>query len=471
VNFKDDVVQSTKRHAYVAMMVVTVLVAFAVPSAGLGYVPVIPKYPALIGSTSCLSSSSRRRNIHRHVSTTGSYRYRTRLRAKDEKRVRPPNINRPLRWIACSSTKELSRAVQVYIQPGDRVAELGSALRETSIAICETIGPNGHATLVDVKRNFPKREDVQRTTAMRREGDEEEFYTDRAEFVEIDGFRYWRSALFFDNIRDAISSYDVLVADVSSIAGNDLDLTAISLIREFLELNDTLPCTQEDDRCRVVIVKSASLNAWARRLVHAQRLAGGSVSTLLERRLRGQVLHTEAPCRVGFVSPLVIGTVGVEEYRRTIPYVVRLGDSVLEVGCHLGTSTIDIHNAAHDENGVGGCIGVDIGRKIIKGARQRHPDVPFEVADAWHTGELLRLSQVHLPAKDATGYDAVYVDVGGLSGSDGLLEALSLLTALGNALEPRSLVIKSLCVRRLASCLVSFSEVWQSDEEMRNRIL
>lgn len=424
------------------MMVVTVLVAFAAPSDGLGYVPAISKYPAVMGSTSCcsltrppcpLSSSSR--NIHRHDPPTGSYR--TQLRAKDEKRVRPSN--RPLRWIACSSTKELSRAVQVYIQPGDRVAELGSALRETSTAICETIGPNGHVMLVDVKRKYPKREDVQRTTAMRREGDEEEFYTDRAEFVEIDGFRCWRSALFFDNRRDAITSYDVLVADVSSIAGNDLDLTAISLIREFEELNDNLPCLREDDRCRVVIVKSASLNAWARRFVHAQRLAGGSVSALLEGRFRGQGLPTEATCRVGFVSPLVIGTVGVEEYRRTIPYVVRPGDSVLEVGCHLGTSTIDIHKAACDENGQGGCIGVDIGRKIIKGARQRHPDVPFEVADAWHTGELLRLRQVHLPANGATGYDAVYVDVGGLSGSDGLLEALSLLTALGNALEPRSL--------------------------------
>ena len=33
------------------------------------------------------------------------------------------------------------------------------------------------------------------------------------------------------------------------------------------------------------------------------------------------------------------------------------------------------------------------------------------------------------------------------------------------------IVIKSLCVRRLASSLVSFSEVWQSDEEMRSRIL
>lgn len=68
------------------------------------------------------------------------------------------------------------------------------------------------------------------------------------------------------------------------------------------------------------------------------------------------------------------------------------------------------------------------------------------------------------------GYDVVYVDVGGLSGSDGLLDSLSLINALGMALEPRVVVIKSQCLRRLAGCLIPFSSVWQSDEEMRRRI-
>jgi hypothetical protein len=57
------------------------------------------------------------------------------------------------------------------------------------------------------------------------------------------------------------------------------------------------------------------------------------------------------------------------------------------------------------------------------------------------------------------GFDVIYVDVGGLSGSDGLLESLSLLSSLMNALEPQSIVIKSLCMRRLASTIVPYWRV------------
>ena len=50
-----------------------------------------------------------------------------------------------------------------------------------------------------------------------------------------------------------------------------------------------------------------------------------------------------------------------------------------------------------------------------------------------------------LKGDDELGFDLVYVDVGGLSGSDGQLESISLLEALGCALQPRAIVIKSLC--------------------------
>ena len=373
------------------------------------------------------------------------------------------------RWIACSSTKELNRAVQAYIEPGDRVVELGAALRETSTAICETIGPSGQATLVDVRRNYPKREDATRTTVMRREGDDANFYADRSKFIEIDSFPCWRSALFFgDNAPCA--SYDVLVADASPMLGNDLDLQSVSLVKEFLELNDNMP--GQETRCRVVIVKSGSLNAWARRLVHAQRLFGDKISAGVRSRLTQQERGDDKESK-RFFPPIVVGTVGVEEYRRTIPYVVKEGNAVLEVGCHLGTSTVDLDSAAFDErNKCGGCVGVDIGSRIIEGAKQRHPQVAFEVADAWQTGRLALLRRL-LPCSDTEnflGYDAIYVDVGGLSGSDGLLDSLALLNALGYALGPRVIVIKSQCVRRLAGYLVSFSQVWQNDEELRRRI-
>mmetsp|Transcript_33404 Transcript_33404/g.69558 ORF Transcript_33404/g.69558 Transcript_33404/m.69558 type:complete len:161 (-) Transcript_33404:145-627(-) len=153
-----------------------------------------------------------------------------------------------------------------------------------------------------------------------------------------------------------------------------------------------------------------------------------------------------------------------------IPLTVRKGDAVLEVGCHLGTTTILLKEAAivSSENGTkaGYAIGVDVGPKIIEGAKKRYPGVPFAVGDAWKIAELLRLQKSVLEdhkedVGDLTrkiGFDVVFVDVGGLSGNDGLLEALTLLTSLINGLEPRCLVIKSQCIRKLSSSLVSY---WQ----------
>ena len=64
-----------------------------------------------------------------------------------------------------------------------------------------------------------------------------------------------------------------------------------------------------------------------------------------------------------------------------------------------------------------------------------------------------------LKGDDELGFDLVYVDVGGLSGSDGLIESISLLEALGCALQPRAIVIKSLCMRELASRLKFWPDI------------
>ena len=60
------------------------------------------------------------------------------------------------------------------------------------------------------------------------------------------------------------------------------------------------------------------------------------------------------------------------------------------------------------------------------------------------------------------GYDVrvVYTDIEGSNGAHGLLESLALLDTSGKALEPRCIVIKSLCMNRLASQLNAFSVVW-----------
>lgn len=369
---------------------------------------------------------------------------------KNQKRRKKKNS---VKWVACSSTKEVTRAIEKYVQEGDMVAELGSQLRESSIALCEMIGSSGQAVLVDIERKFPNEKKGQkRTSAMRRQGDEQEFYKDRTTFVETKEFELWRDALFFCGSQRP--QYNVLVVDVSTVAGNDLDLTCISLIKEFIALNNG--SGEDDNPCRAIIVKSGSLSNLARRLHHAQRIISGAQSI-----------------RQGDEEASIIGTVGVEEYRRTIPYVVRKGDICVELGCHFGTSTTLLDEAAkgEDPNSLGGCLGVDVGPNIIKSAKEKFPYVSFEVGDGFKTGKLVRLKQKHFKNQSSnTIYDVVYVDIGGLSGSEGLLEAISLLSSIVNSLEPRCIVIKSLCVRRLASNLVPFSEVWMKERSTQQDI-
>jgi len=334
------------------------------------------------------------------------------------------------KWYTCCSTRELVKAVELFVQEGDVVAEVGAQLRDVSTAIAEKCQS---AVLVDIERKFPA-DSTDRTSAMRRSGDETRL-DHHVTFREISSLSNWRKALFFDDTHKK-GPYDVLVLDVSAVVGNDLEWTSFSLVQEFLVLNECL-----GGICRTVLVKSAGLNRLAACLVH------------------GQVWID----RGSNVTPHILATVGVQEYRRTMERAVKPGDAVLEVGCHFGTSTAQLAEAASPG---GYCIGVDVGSSIIAGAKQRHPEVYFEVGDAWKTAELLRIQQDYLQLHPATGarksgFDVVYVDVGGLSGSDGVLEALMLLSSLEQALEPRCLVIKSQCVRRLSSTLTSF---WQSPE-------
>lgn len=388
------------------------------------------------------TSSLNKSRLTSNVSLTRIYS----LQSKDDgeegaKSKRNKRIPAAAKWIACSSTKEMNRAISEYINEGDVVAELGSQLRESSTLLCEAVGPSGHCVLVDIERKSPNEKKGQdRTNAMRRNGDEIDFYTDRATFIETKDFDFWRHALF----NTSQGGFNALVVDMSNVAGNDLELTCISLVKEFIALN--AGSGENDNLCRVVIVKSKALHNLARRLHHAQRIISGAQSIIEER------------------GTAVIAAVGVEQYRQTIPFVVKKGDICCEVGCHLGTSTVLVDEAARCEDAsvtTGGCVGLDIGPSIIRSAKKKYPNVFFEVGNGFQTGNIARLTEKHLGKNSSGMLDVIYVDIGGLSGPEGLLESISLLSSLTNGLEPRCIVIKSLCVRRLASCLVPFSDVWR----------
>lgn len=346
----------------------------------------------------------------------------------------------PTKWIACASTQELTKALEFSITQDDVVAELGAQLRNASLAICDHAK---QAVLVDVTRKVPHQVE-QKSRAMRRPGDEAHIPS-HASFVEIDCLQDWTRALF----SPPSCGYTVFVLDVNAICGNDLYMTSISIIQEFLALNDLI--NGGDNACRLVVIKSSSLHRWSSQLIHVRRW---NTTTTIQ--------NNRTP------EPHIICCVGVDEYRQTIQDVVHSGDAVLEVGCHLGTTTAILHNKAASQQD-GYCIGVDVGSSIVKKATKRHENVYFAVGDAWKTAALLRIQKDYLDGENATsriGFDVVYVDVGGLSGSDGLLEALMLLSSLSNALEPRCIVIKSLCMQRLASTLVPF---WQAQKEIAEK--
>ena len=403
--------------------------------------------------------------------------------------------------ITCSSTKELAHAVSKFVQPGHQVAELGSQLREVSTAICEALAkPSygkeaeggklkntlGHARLVDVERRFPKStKDSSFTNSMRLRGStgDDNVFSTVSTFCEISQLQGWREVLFGTSNRDGEtgsfipSRYDIFVLDANAIVGNDLEWTSLSIAREFEALNNNILDHKRNGLSSgaplIILVKSMALNRWATRLVPGhQWLSTKGINDAIK-------------------APHIVATVGVQEYRSTIPVTVRPGNAVLEVGCHFGTSTILLHEAASSnvecsdgtqrEQSYGYCIGVDVGSKIIQEAKARHPNVYFRVADAWRTAELLRIQQEYqstppsmssahgdkitclLPAQKV-GFDVVYIDVGGLSGADGILEALSLTSSICFALEPRCVVIKSQCMRNLASNLVPYWQIRKQQE-------
>ena len=414
------------------------------------------------------------------------------------KKKRQPNLP----WITCVTALELQRAIQTFVRPGDHVLELGSLLSETTEVLCNQIESHGRATLLDIARKEPssgrsKGRDPAKflnNPAPTDKSDElmkKGIYADRVQFEEIQNFQEWRRVLYN---KERSSLYDVVIVDMGAIIGNDLTLTTVSVIQEIIAHQNLLAQKYTSDHdpfhktktshggLRAILIKSTALSSLSRRLIHAARLMDGVTMINNEKENTSNSQNQLKLQNQKYHEPILIASVGVDQYRKTIPFVVKKNDAVLEVGCHFGTSTVMLHKAATTsqyENKMntikesvnnegkfsnldGFCIGIDIGPKVIKTAQQNYPHVPFSVGDAWRTADLMKLP-FELGIRNQLrfdGYDVIYADIGGLSGPDGLLESLSLLEALHMALQPRCIVIKSLCMRRLSSSLKPFSEIW-----------
>lgn len=134
-------------------------------------------------------------------------------------------------------------------------------------------------------------------------------------------------------------------------------------------------------------------------------------------------------------STRLVATRGVQEYRATIPVWVRPEDSVLELGCEWGTTTALL--AAHCR----GVIGTDVSPDCIARARQHHPELQFEVLDAFDVRAALDLGKP---------FTKVYLDLSGFSGYRSLLDVIALLTMYATVLRPEVIVVKSGALKHFA---------------------
>jgi hypothetical protein len=138
-----------------------------------------------------------------------------------------------------------------------------------------------------------------------------------------------------------------------------------------------------------------------------------------------------------------VATRDVREYRATIPAWVTPDDVVLEIGCEWGTTTAALARRCRE------VIGTDISGEVIERAREKHPDLRFEVLDAFD-----------VPAALALGprFTKVYMDISGFSGYRSLLDVISLLTMYGTMLGPEAIVVKSGALKHFASLCVPWRE-------------
>lgn len=139
------------------------------------------------------------------------------------------------------------------------------------------------------------------------------------------------------------------------------------------------------------------------------------------------------------ISTKFVATRGVREYRETISDWVTEEDVVLEIGCEWGTTTAQLARKARE------VVGTDISLECIARARELHPDIRFEVLDAF---------DVRAALEKGCSFSKIYIDVSGLSGYRSLLDVISLLQMYATVLRPDAIVIKSGALKQFASLCI-----------------
>lgn len=366
------------------------------------------------------------------------------------RRSRFRNQERPALYVVDAS-REFRACMPNVIKHTDTVLEVGSQLASVTSIISQSCG---RVIAVDIHRKPP--------SAHMKSG---QFYRQHSDPL-ANGLRNVKfTQVDVSDVHDvtcccAENDVDVIVVDAHVFFGHDLTFEVLSLLTALCNLL----------RPRVCIVKSAALTKLSTQLRPYPASAGGGFP--------GTPLAKEVT---------VLAAEWVHDYREAaLSALEQLGSAAtmaLEIGCHVGATTALLHEkltttssaGAHDPaasataSGWCGCVGVDVSASITERAKKLHPEVPFHVADAFDVQSLRRAC----PEAIGSPYDfqpqVILIDVGGLSGASGTLDALSLIKIVCAAFQPqlRVVVIKSSCARALATSLRSGKALCRSKHMKR----
>lgn len=260
--------------------------------------------------------------------------------------------------------------------------------------------------------------------------------------------------------------FTLIFVDLTVITGNDLVLDQLAFAHTL--------CALFAPSCQTMVIKSRALSLLASCTTDANTFVaavGKYASALAAPAPAAPPADEPAPASkrgagpappprlLSGVGTVFIGGHGVWEYRAAALAALLPTDSVLEIGCHSGASTRLVARHLRAIGGDGLVVGVDIGKSIIELARsQDNTGAVYEVADAWDTAALLRIS---------SSFSVILVDVGGLSSHHGILEALALLRQLRSAYAPhvRLIVAKSKCMRDFPLYARVVARMWRQEAD------
>lgn len=238
--------------------------------------------------------------------------------------------------------------------------------------------------------------------------------------------------------------FDHAVLDIAQWSGRDSTLDSLSLLNQYWQAFPGL---------RSIMVKSKALLQMGQKLVDSKLL--NPDQKLVRLRLDDAPLPPASPPAAApgarpndLTTGKIVCAVGVLEYRATIPWVVRDGDTVLEIGAQAGLTT----KLAKKANPSGRVVGSDIGPQSVEHAIRQGKgyDIEWVVLDAWDLAGLKALGE----------WTVIYVDISGISGRNSVQDALSLMLSYFRLIPTlRTVVIKSRSLRDLSQRFVRLDPI------------